>query len=234
MIKKFIIGLIATFSLQAFAQSNIPSGTYVSDGGWGTLNIIKDKSNTTKFDIAAMGANGHGCGISGNIIKNIATVDDEPEMKCIVKFKETKNGINVIPEGDGCRGYCGMRASFDGEYLKITNNCLPSNIEKSRSEFKKLYKDKKYDEALAKLEPILNECSKTIHWIDMGWIRNDLAITYVKLKKFDVCAKVLFPLKDDAEQDEDDLKNNYPPIEAEMFWPIVKATKTNLKLCKVK
>lgn len=233
MIKKIIIaGLIATASMHAYAQSNIQPGIYISDGGYGTLKVIKEKDNITKFDIGAMGANGHSCGIHGTVIKNIATVGDEPEMRCIVKFKTTPNGINVEPASDECRGYCGMRASFDGEYLKVASNCLPSNIEKSRREFKKLYTEKKYDEALAKLEPVLNQCSNTLFWIETGWIRNDLAVTYAKLQKFDTCKKVLAPLKEDAKLNKDELE--YPPLENDMYWPVIKATKTNLKLCKVK
>jgi hypothetical protein len=68
----------------------------------------------------------------------------------------------------------------------------------------------------------------------MGWIRNDLAVTYAKLEKFDACEEILAPLKEDAVKSKDDIENNYPPLEAEVFWPILKATKTNLKLCKIK
>ena len=233
MIKKFIIaGLIVTASMQAYAQSNIQPGIYISEGGYGTLNVTKDKSGDVKFDIGAMGANGHSCGIEGTVLKNVAIVGTEPEDKCIVKFKTTPNGINVEPASDECRGYCGMRASFDGEYLKVASSCLPANIEKSRKEFKKLYTAKKYDEALTKLEPVLNDCSKTLYWIDTGWIRNDLAVTYAKLEKFDECGKVLAPLKEDAKLNKDELE--YPPLESETYWPIIKATKTNLKLCKIK
>jgi hypothetical protein len=232
--RKLTTLLLIIFSVNSFAQSDIQPGIYISEGGWGTLNITKDKNGITKFDIAAMGHNGYGCSIDGKIIKNISVVGDEPEVKCTVKFKETKNGNNVNPEGDGCRAYCGMQASFEGDYLKVAPRCFPTNIEKSRNEFKKLYKEKKYDEALVKLEPILNECSQTLFWIDTAWIRNDLAVTYAKLKKFDICEKVLIPLKEDADKDEEDLKNEYPPLEADMYWQIIKATKTNLKLCEVK
>lgn len=244
MIKKIIIaGLIATASMQAYSQSrviseggheksNIQPGIYISEGGYGTLNVTKEKDGSTKFDIGAMGANGHTCGIDGTVLKNVAIVGDEPEMKCIVKFKTTPNGINVEPVSDECRGYCGMRASFDGEYFKVASSCLPANIDKSRKEFKTLYTQKKYSEALAKLEPVLNNCSQTLYWIETGWIRNDLAVTYAKLEKFDTCEKILAPLKDDSKLTKDELE--YPPLEAETYWPVIKATKTNLKLCKVK
>jgi len=230
--KKLLVSLMCMFSIEAYAQTNIQPGTYVTEEGWGTLAVTKDKNGTTNFDIGAIGANGHSCGIDGTIINNVATVGDEPEMQCVVKFKETPKAINVEPVSDECRSYCGMRASFDGEYLKLASSCLPVNIDRSRKNFKKLYKEKKYEQALAVLEPVFNNCSNTIFWIDSGWIRNDLAVTYAKLQKFDACEKVLAPLKADSKLSKDELE--YPPTDAISYWSILQATKTNLKLCNVK
>jgi hypothetical protein len=236
MIKKlFIIGLMLSASISALAQS-IP-GEYITEKGWGNLKIKKDKDGSTKFDIGAMGANGHSCGLDGTIKNGVAKMDPdgaEPNEKCTVKFKNTEKGIEVIPNGDGCRYYCGMRASFDGNYLKVSQECTNTTIVKIKKEFLSLYKSKKYEEAISKLEPVINNCSKTLYWLEDGRIRNDLAVAYAKVKKFNECSKILDPLKEDAQKDEEDLKNEYSPSDAESYWSIIKSTKTNLKLCKLK
>jgi tetratricopeptide (TPR) repeat protein len=233
MIKKIIIAsLIVTASMQAYAQKY---NAYISEGGAGTLVIDKNNLISSKFSIDVVSTNAHTCSLEGTIKNGVAilTEEGEPE-KCIVKFKKGEGLIDVTYEGNSCSYYCGAKASFDMPYFNITQQCYPAEIEKARKSLLKLYKAKKYEEALLQLEPILDNCSKTLNQFTEAWIRNDLAITYAKLGKLEQCSKILEPLKEDAKLSIEDMKLNYPPFEGEMYVPIMKATKTNLKICKVK
>lgn len=132
---------------------------------------------------------------------------------------------------EACRYYCGARAGFEGEYVRPAPACQPASIAKTRAEFKRLYDRKAYSEAVAVLEPVLKNCSKTMYWLDIGWVRNDLALTHAKLGHREICRQLLQPLAEDAAQTDDQIRENYPPSDAENYLPIVKATRTNLKLC---
>jgi hypothetical protein len=46
------------------------------------------------------------------------------------------------------------------------------------------------------------------------------------------CLKTLQPLAEDAALSDDGVKENYPPADAEIYLPVVRATRTNLKLCR--
>jgi len=42
----------------------------------------------------------------------------------------------------------------------------------------------------------------------------------------------LQPLAEHTAQTDDDIKGMYPPFQADIFLPVVRATRTNLKLCR--
>jgi len=81
------------------------------------------------------------------------------------------------------------------------------------------------------LKPIIDGCAKTLDWFGDGWIRNDLAITEYKLGNAAACQQILKPLADEAAMTDEDLRDNYPPANADSHFHLIKATRANLKLC---
>jgi len=222
-----------TIPLYSYAQNIvIQPGEYIAEGGWGNLTVTQDTQGNVSFEISSIGANAHMCNLSGDIRDGQALLEEDEENKvCTVTFEPTEKGINVSSDGEACRAYCGMRASFDFLYLKPKPGCEPEAMQKTRDEFKRLYDRRAYSQARAKLEPVLKNCSELIHWADLGWIQNDLAITQYKLGDYAGCRNTLQSLKDDAGKTDDELQEQYPPADADDAISIAKATRTNLRLC---
>lgn len=213
------------------AQTEITPGEYITERGWGNLEIKKDKKGNLLFEIGVIGENYHTCELSGIIRDSKSVMEGDEGKPCIVNFSPTENGIAVSDNDGACRGYCGARASFIGLYLKPQKGCDTASITRARNELKKLYDKKNYEQARSKLEPVLNKCSGIMHWSELGRARNDLAITLYKLGDFDGCRNVLKPLEEDAKKTDEELRESYAPVDAETAIPIARATRTNLKLC---
>jgi hypothetical protein len=212
-------------------DTSVKPGNYVYQGGAGEL-VVKESSGKQTFSIQTMGANAHTCTVSGEIKGIKATVVDvDPKTPCIIRFEQTGTTINVTAEtDDACRVYCGVRAVFDGKYLTPTPECRAKAVETSRTNFKKLYDQKKFSEALSTLEPVLH-CDDVIDRFTLTWIRNDLAVTHHALKDDAACLKVLEPLKDFAS--DDDPGGTEPSFQEELT-KLSKSTRYNLKLCQAK
>ncbi|MBP1709904.1 MAG: hypothetical protein H6Q49_106 [Deltaproteobacteria bacterium] len=225
--------MLMTGVTQGIAQdAQIQSGRYIREGGSGSLIIKQGKTGALSFVIETVGANGHTCGLEGNILNGKATLESFDAGKpCIVNFLPKDSGVNVTVNDSECQYYCGVRATFAGLYLIPIRGCDPLEIRKARNEFKRLYDKKVYDQAGAKLEKILRDCVNTLDWLETGWIRNDLAITQYKLNDLQGCWQTLQPLATDAARTDEDVRNDYPPSDADMYLPIVRAARTNLKLC---
>lgn len=213
----------------------IQPGSYVAEGGWGDLTIKRGKDGNTVFKIFAMGGNAHTCDLGGEIKNGRAVLTEAAEdgKPCIIRFVIKGASIEVTQQTpDICRYFCGARASFEGTYQRPPVGCSSREMIKTRSEFKKLYDKKQYAEALARLEPVLSDCSKILHWLDKGRIQNDLAVTLHKLGRYDDCIKTLEPLAADAAKTDEQIREDYPPSDADNYLPIVRSTRTNLKLCR--
>ncbi len=234
----FLSTMILLWAASAWAagQTAIQPGSYLTDGGWGELTIKRGKGGKTFFRIFAMGGNAHMCELEGEIKGGKAVLAEAVEDRgepCVVLFTPKGENIEVIPQTpESCRYFCGMRASFEGTYQRPAPGCLPRVMSRTRAEFKRMYDKKQYAEALASLEPLLKNCEKTITWLDKGRIQNDLAVTLHKLGRYDDCIRILEPLAEDAAKTDEQIKSDYPPSDAESYLPIVKSTRTNLKLCR--
>jgi hypothetical protein len=212
-------------SLQVQAQ-NLPSGEYLSEGGGGALVITSNRN----FTIGVVGGNAHTCDLSGVIAAGKAKMEDS---NCVVSFKLVGPNIQVdTNESPDCTSYCGARASFTDLYLKPSAECTRLAVQTRRKTFKTRYDQKNYAEARSTLEPLLTQCQKTLDWIDTGWIRNDLALTQHKLGDKAACRQTLQPLAKDAAKSERQIREENAPTDADNYMPILKATRTNLKLCK--
>lgn len=217
------------------ADSVLEPGEYITKGGWGTLSISQDDDKKVFFTIHAVGSNGHTCSdLDGEIVKGRAVLQPYQEFEpCTMLFERTANGIKVGPQLDPpCREFCGARAGYAGEYFKIAVGCDSSSVLQSRGEFKDLYDRKEWHGAEAVLSKIVKNCKETILWLDLGWIRNDLAITQYHLRRQNDCLKTLEPLAEDAGLSDEEIRRNFAPTDADNYMPVVQATRTNLKLCR--
>ncbi len=220
-------------ALAGVAQAQAP-GRYVTERGWGNLVVKPGKGGAMAFEINAIGGNMHICNLDGEIRGGRATLEGIDDRKpCIVTFKPGPQGVDVATvTEDACRQYCGARAHFTGMYLRPAKGCAGNEVEATRAAFKRHYDAKRYADARALLEPVLDGCAKTLGWIDEAWIRNDVAITQYRLGDRAACVKTLDPLAGDAGKTDAQLKDDYPPSDYDMYRRVVGATRANLKLCK--
>lgn len=227
--------LCSVLPVSVRAQTVFPAGEYQSDGGWGQLIMQAGRQGQQAFELQSLGANGHSCTLSGLVRQGKAVLLDG-DSRCVVSFQATGKAIRVSADGsDACRGYCGMRAGFDGIYSRPAAGCDNASLRKTRNAFKKLYDQKKYAEAERILAPVLQNCKRTLFWLEDGSIRNDLALTQAKLGKGAACYSTLRPLTNDAAKTDKavcDSDGRYlPPVDCTSYLSVVKAARTNLKWC---
>jgi hypothetical protein len=233
MKKIFLIVFCALVGTVAHAaEPALQAGQYVTEKGWGNLTVSRDKG-ALKFSIEAMGGNAHSCSLDGEIRDGRAVLEAiDKDKPCVVTFKTTADGIQVdSQDAQICRYYCGMRASFEGHYLKPAAGCAPAGLNRTRAGFKRLYGARDYAAARAALEPVLANCARTLDWLEDGWIRNDLALAQYRMGDAAACRSTLQPLAKAAAESDDDVRGSLPPTDADNWLPIVKAARTNLKLC---
>lgn len=217
------------------AAPAIEPGSYVTENSWGTLEIKPGRKGELRFDLNAMGGNGHTCGLEGTIRNGKASIrSDFSETACIVRFEKKGDGLEVsTPNADACRGWCGARAWFEGTYSRPPAQCRAQEMKATRKAFKKAYDRKSYAEARDTLAPLLEGCSKFLDTFDEYWIRNDLAITLHHLGDDAACLKTLEPLRALAASPDDEIGAGEPAYR-ESFLRVAKATRANLKLCGAK
>lgn len=211
----------------ASARAQVAPGNYISERGFGSLEV-----ENGKFAIVSVGGNGHTCAVEGSLNGATGRAEDEGDV-CLIAFTPKGGGYEVKPTTpDTCRNYCGMRAYFEGLYLKPAPGCADKERESTQKAFTADYKAKRYSKAEALLARQLKDCAKTLGWLETAQIRNDLAIAQFHLGRKAACLKTLAPLAQDADKKDDDLSGDYPPSDWESYQPLVKAARTNLRLCR--
>jgi len=227
--------LVAVFGISVpLARAQIAPGEYVSSGGMGVLRIISDKTAGLRFQLNARGANFHICELSGVIRNGESRMEDSADDKlpCIVTFRREKNGIAVGSRHERtCSTYCGARAHFETTYLVPPAGCAPSQVRQTRDRFKATYDKKLYNEARATLTPVVEKCGSAMSEMDEAWARNDLALTLYRTGDPAACRDILKPWLELARTSDADIRNNYPPSDAEEMLRIAGATRANLKIC---
>ncbi|RYF34458.1 MAG: hypothetical protein EOO26_04490 [Comamonadaceae bacterium] len=203
-----------------------PAGEYIYEGGAGTLTVKAGG----RFDISTVGANAHSCTLDGTIVQGKAKMADSP---CVVTFAPSATQVVVGTNGsDRCRDACGARAGFEGNYIKPSAACTTKAVAATRKTFKRQYDAKDYATALATLAPVLTDCDTTLDWIDKGRIRNDLALVQLRAGDRAACRNTLQPLAEDAGKTDSAIREDYPPADADLYLGVLRAARTNLKLCK--
>ncbi|OYU44555.1 MAG: hypothetical protein CFE44_12325 [Burkholderiales bacterium PBB4] len=222
--------------MAAFAQlaaSSLQPGEYVAEGGMGHLTLRPARGGALAFSIESMGGNGHMCSLEGELRNGRAVLEGlEEKLPCIVTMALTPQGVDVKGgPGGACLLHCGARATFEMVYFKPAPACAVKAVAATRKAFLQHYTAKQFDQARALLESVLKECARALDWLEIGRIRNDLAVTLHKLGEMAACRAVLQPLAEDASLTDAGIRENYPPTDADLYLPIVRATRTNLKLC---
>lgn len=206
-------------------------GEYITEQGWGRLSIGPAARGGAPFSIETVGANFHICGLEGRIVGDTATLEGDEDGDCVVRFRSGPQGIAV--EGNpACRTYCGMRAGFEGEYLRPAPGCGDAERRATRDAFKRQYDARRHADALATLSPLLQRCARTLSWLEAGEIRNDIAITQYRLGRRADCLRTLASFEEEAALSDDEIRGGYPPSDGEAWLPIVKAARFNLGLCR--
>jgi len=207
---------------------------YQTEGGWGRLTVQRAGPASLKFRLRAQGANGHTCGLDGEILAGVGSLTPEGMREvCRVFFKPVAGGVEVSSTGgQACRSFCGMRASFEGTYLRASAACAEPARREARREFKKLYDAGDYARAQAALRPVLADCGASMPWLEAGWIRNDLALTQFKLGDPQGCLLTLQPLRADGARSDSDIRAAYPPSDADRYLSILRATRSNAGRCE--
>jgi hypothetical protein len=239
MNKQFYLVLLLLSLINTLNAAELATGEYISENGWGVMTITK----ANQFSINTIGGNGHSCSLEGSIEKTRAVLEAaESNKPCIINFAAKGDAIEVSSQdSELCRFFCGMRADFEGLYLKPKSGCSTQQIEKTRKRFNNLYQTKNYQQANETLEPLLINCAKTLDWLDEGRIRNDLAVTQYHLGLLQQCQKTLEPINNSVGKTGEPLpktqaalKALLPPTDFENYLPIAKATWHNWGLCTQK
>jgi hypothetical protein len=215
-------------------RSDPSPGTYQTEGGWGVLRVTREGPATLRFRLRTEGANGHSCGLDGAIQGGIASLSPEGAGEvCRVFFGRDGEAVVVSTNGVGaCRYYCGARASFEGRYLPSRAGCSEPERKVARREFKARYDAGEYAAALARLQPVLERCAGSTPWLEAGWIRNDVAITQFRLGAPADCLRTLAPLRADAARSEAEIREAFPPSDADRYLGILRATRSNAARCE--
>jgi hypothetical protein len=225
----FALAMCASADAQ---QGGLEPGEYITERGWGVLKIDPAVKSALPFSIEAVGGNLFVCALEGDIRNGRATLESEDRRKpCVVTFTRKGDAIDVT-SNDMCGYHCGAHASFPGVYYKVATLCTTVALKKSREGFKTHYDRKDYTGARALLEPVVKNCARTLDRFTGGWIRNDLAITQYRLGDRAGCGETLRPLANDAAKTNEALIAEYGAMDAERYLPVVRAARTNLKLCR--
>lgn len=214
------------------ASTTVAPGEY-SYGGSGTLKVKGAPGQPQTFSIDTVGGNGHVCDFEGELKGHEGRVknEDDPSQDCILKLETTGANVEVTAVNqEVCRNHCGARGQFEGSYTLLTPECRPGAVTATRAKFKKSYTAKDYAGARDLLAGVLKSCAPVINWLDVMWIRNDLALTQHHAGDDAGCLATLQPLEDLAKQDPDEVGSTEPAYQDDLK-KVAKATRTNLALC---
>lgn len=229
--------ILAASALFAADRPALRPGKYVSTGG--SLTIERAGDGKTTFELLVVSPwNGHTCGPMDGEIRNRRAVvveaaeDDGKPAGCAVTFSPQGDDVNVTSTGDACSDQCGAAVKFEGLYVALPAECDAPALSKTRQQFKRAYDAKDYGAALHILQPVHDRCAALLESSDEASMRNDLAITQYHLHDATGCLRTLEPLREEAEKTDATLETSYPAFALETRLPGIRATRTNLKLCR--
>lgn len=154
---------------------------------------------------------------------------------CRISFERSLDRVSVNPDPNteaACRGPCGARAFFKGDYYREVPACRAEPVKRERDRFTVLYRSRKYREAAGVLSALLNRCGRFMYWLpDEAQLRNDLAQTYHHLSDDAACLGVLSPLRRAFVEDEGLTGRAFTPVDEDEGQATVRITRFNWKTC---
>jgi len=235
---RFLFSLLLLLASQVFAQeTGLQPGSYSKSEA--DLSIKREATGEISFQITAVSGIGHICALEGSIHAGRAALHSSFERRanqpaCMVDFVTSENGIEVKSNGPPCLEFCGAGASFEnfeGIYIKPPSGCDGSGLTQTRNDFQRAYDNKAFAEARKILEPVLARCAMVMGRYYADSIRNDLAITQYHLHDYAGCKNTLESFREETSKSDEQLKSQYSAFEEGSRLPIVRAARTNLKLC---
>lgn len=229
--------LLLALPLLAIAMASTAAepapGRYAAERGAGELAISRAKTGL-RFAIEALGANGHSCSLDGAIAGGVGITEDGGSGICRVAFRPVRGGYDVQAlTVDACRDWCGMRAGFENTYRTLPPQCEDTRYDARRADFLRLYRARRYADALASATALRDACGRFRWFVDADALANDIAITQYHLGRPRQCLATLRgTFAWDYDADDDASGTWLPPADAESYAPVAKSTATNRRLCE--
>ncbi len=222
-----------SFALPTAQSAPIEAGEYLAKSGAGAL-LITARKKGHYYKINAYGGNGHSCFVEGSVENNSSLQKgDAGDEDCLITFNVTADMIDISHnQKSSCSNFCGARANFTQPYYKTNELCRSKTKNKNLKLFKTYYTKKTYELAEKTLRKVYDACESYLSIFEKMDMVNDLAVTYKNLKKKDACLELVKPFNEIADMNESDIKNGYPPGDAENILPIAKKLKFNRELCR--
>lgn len=235
--RRLLAGLLGLVVWGVQAAPVVPAGDYVLEGGGGRLRVVQ-RTGVTRFSIDVVGSNGHTCSLAGRMNGTQGQADDasDPQQVCRVQFTPSADGVQigvapVAATAEACRDYCGMRAGFEGRYLKPQGVCTPGEQRRAGDTFLQHYRAKRFEEAIAALAPVVTQCRPLIDWMSLDRLRNDLALAHFHAGQAGTCTTLLRQTVAAESANEAALREALPPVDFDSYLPTARSTWHNLRLC---
>ena len=222
-----IAGLLASAWAMA-AGPAVESGEYVYILGGSASGTMTVKGSS--FNITTIGGNCHTCAIEGTFRGRVGVDKDEGTCRIAVSGNKDALKLDSSATAEACRGFCGMRAMFDGDYLRAPAACTDRQRQARIGQAHKQYAAKDYDAARTALRSLLSECDLFMDWIERDKARSDLAVTEYHRGDNAQCLAVLSETI--AVKAQKDASLFLPPCDADNYASTSKAILYNQGLCK--
>ena len=222
-----IAGLLASACALA-AGPAVESGEYVYILGGSASGTMTVKGSS--FNIATIGGNCHTCAIEGTFQGRVGIEKDEGECRIAISGNKDALKLDSSATAEACRGFCGMRAMFDGDYRRAPAACTDRQRQARIGQAHKQYAAKDYDAARTTLRSLLSDCAPFMDWIERDKARSDLAVTEYHRGDNAQCLAVLSETT--AVKAQKDASLFLPPCDADNYASTSKAILYNQGLCK--
>lgn len=175
-----------------------PSDSYdlAEHYGMGGLDLWRTEEGLEGaiFNINTVSERGNVCDLSGVIRNGQARLPTANQGMCVVNFSHSPERIKVnVTTPPACESFCGLAAYFEGDYLKMPEQCSHEAKEQTEQLFNRQYRAKQYTQAVDTLRRMWQVCEPSMHWLEEMTLRNNLAISYAKMGDKDQCRKILQP-----------------------------------------
>jgi len=210
---------------------------YGTQGGGGTMLLDRERHSVS---IDVLGVNAHSCAVRGRLTG--AKPDRvEAEQGCTFQLQAKAQGMFtvVVDEAarDACRGHCGARAWFEGDYLPLPAACTQAGLSRRQREALQAYQGKRFDDAFRLWSQGLADCEKTMSWSAIWRWRNDAGIAAARAGRAADCTSLSQAVLAGAKRftlDGETEPFTFAPSDAETAKPLISAARHNLTRCNAK